>query len=207
MTELSSLLVAIARPIADAALSRPAPAIGAAAGYIAPAAIITPRRAVALLRAIAADISALDALGAEAQAARLAAYCAVLADAVRAATDIAYESRQEADAMRAALDADLAGAMDMAADAALALPGAGGALWSAIAQLRAQLARDLHEVVGRLPSVLTVRPPMGISVWLLAQHYAGDDPRSVIAMHGDIVTRNRLPHPGTVLTDTIEVLP
>lgn len=207
MTTLAEAIVALPAPIAEAALDRPAPAIGAGAGYEAPAAVLTPRRAVTLLRAIAADVAALDVLGAEAEAVRLAARCAALAQAARAAVDIAYESRQEAEAVRRALDADLASAIEVAAEAALESPGYGALLWSTLAELRARLSRDLHEIIGRLPAVITVAPPYGISAWLIAQHFAGDDPRGVITMFGDVVTRNGLPHPGLVTAEQIEVLP
>lgn len=207
MTTLAEAVTALTVPIAEAALDRPAPAIGAAAGYEAPAAVLTPRRAVSLLRTIALDISALDVISAEAEAVRLAARCAALAQAVRAAVDIAYESRQDAEAVRQALDADLAAAIDTAAEAALASPGYGAQLWSALHELRARLSRDLNEIIGRLPAVITVAPPYGISAWLIAQHFAGDDPRQVIAMFGDIVTRNRLRHPGLITDHAIEVLP
>lgn len=207
MTTLAEAVTELTAPIADAALTRPASAIGAAAGYEPPAPAITPRRAVALLRAIAADIAAIDVIGAEAEAVRLGAWTAALAQAARAAVDIDYESRQDAEAVRQALDADLASAIEVAAEAAGSSPAYGAQLWSALIELRARLSRDLHEVIGRLPAVITVAPPYGISAWLIAQHYAGDDPRDVVAMFDDIVTRNRLRHPGLITADSIEVLP
>lgn len=207
MHAIARALVDLSAPVADAGMSRPASAIGAAAGYEAAQTIITPRRAVELLRLVAADIAAMDVLGAQAAGMQLAARCAVLAHAVRAATSITFESREQAEDMRRVLDADLAAALDVAADSAAASPHTGGALWSALAELRAQLSRDMHETIGRLPAVLTIRPPAGISTWLIAQHFAGDDPRDVVAMFADIVQRNRLPHPGLTPDRELEVLP
>lgn len=207
MAALAEAVTAIAAPVAEAALIRPEPAIGAAAGYQASAAVLTPRRAASLLRSMADDIAELDVIGAEAEAVRLAARCAALAHAVRAAVDIAYESRQDAEAVRMALDADIGSAIEEAADAALALPGSGAVLWSALAELRSRLSRDMHEIIGRLPAVIHVAPPYGISAWLIAQHFAGDDPRDVAGMFADLVARNGLRHPGLVTAEQIEVLP
>lgn len=207
MTALAEAVTALVAPVAEAALVRPEPAIGAAAGYEAAAAVLTPRRAVSLLRSMAADIAALDVIGEEADALRLAARCAALAHAVRTAVDIAYESRQDAETVRRALDADISDVIAVAADAALTSPSFGAVLWSALAELRSRLSRDMHEVIGRLPAVILVAPPYGISTWLVAQHFAGDDPRDVVAMFSDLVARNSLSHPGLVTLDQIEVLP
>ncbi|QIB34743.1 DNA circularization N-terminal domain-containing protein [Ancylobacter pratisalsi] len=204
--DLAAAVTGLGGPIAAAGITVPAPAISPAAGYEAPEPPITARRAVTLLRQIAAAIAGIETLNVPAAALALGARVAALAHACRAAADIAYESRQDATSVRAALDGELAAVGELAADFAQDAPGAGAALWVAIADLRAALARDLSEIIGRLPSVITVTPPYGISAWLVAQHYAGDDPRDVVAMMQDLVSRNRLRHPGLISSDTIEVL-
>ncbi|WP_332130023.1 hypothetical protein, partial [Azorhizobium caulinodans] len=130
----------------------------------------------------------------------------VLARAVEVAAGIDYESRQEAEmwrgALTAALDATEADAFALAGE----VPAPASVLLSATGGLRAALARDLNEVIGRLPSVRLVTPAGTVSTWLLAQHFAGDDPTAVVAMFDDIVARNRLPHAGALPPEPVEVL-
>ena len=79
-------------------------------------------------------------------------------------------------------------------------------MWRALGELRAKLAMDLSEAIGRLPSVETIDPPGNASALLLAQHLVGDDPSAVIAFATDIVRRNRLRHPAMLGAGPIEVL-
>lgn len=204
---LAQALVQLGAPIAAAGVTTPSPAISPAAGYVAAGQAITARRAVVLLRQIAAELATREVFGAPAQALVLATRVTLIAYAVRAAVDIAYESRQDATAVRGALDADLAALAEATSEAAAGDPATGAALWRTVGDLRAALSRDLHEIIGRLPAVITVRVPYGISAWLVAQHFAGDDPRRVPALFEDIVRRNRLRHPGMITSATIEVLP
>lgn len=204
---LANAIIAVGAPIANAGITLPSSAISPAAGYVVAGQPITARRAVALLRQIATEITMIEVLGEAAEAVVLAARVALIAQAVRAAADISYESRQDATAVRSALDADLAALADATALAAYDDPALGATLWRAIGDLRAALSRDLHEIIGRLPAVITITVPYGMSTWLVAQHFAGNDPRRVQAMFDDIVRRNRLPHPGMITLETIEVLP
>ena len=80
------------------------------------------------------------------------------------------------------------------------------ALWRALGEMRAKLAMDLSEAIGRLPSVEKIEPPGNASALLLAQHLAGDDPSAVIGFATDIVRRNRLRHPAVLGPGPIEVL-
>ncbi|GLK85682.1 DNA circularization N-terminal domain-containing protein [Ancylobacter defluvii] len=204
--QLAAAVVAIGAPIAAAGVTAAPSAISPAAGYVAPAKPISARRAVTLLRAVAGELADVETLNTPAASVALAMRVGLVAEAVRAAADIDYESRQDATTVRAALDDELAGLAGETATFAYDDPAAGAGLWRAVGDLRAALARDLNEIIGRLPSVITVRPPAGISAWLIAQHFAGDDPRAVVAMFEDIVTRNRLRHPGVITTETIEIL-
>ena len=99
--------------------------------------------------------------------------------------------------------------LDRAADNAALLaptsPAAASLARSRITAARAQLGRDMNEVIGRLPSVQTITPASSVSAWLIAQHVAGDDAAAVVPMLDDIVRRNRLAHPGRA-EGAIEVL-
>lgn len=243
-TAITTALVNMAAPLAEAAIGAPLAAIGpgpAARGGVpsdvrtgftvsgesddATVLVIGARVALdpdAALRAPAADaragtsvlltaaarVAEVAAIGAPAEVARLTARIALLAHAVRTATEIAYESRQDATAWRDALDGALiAAADDVAAlvSGRQILAGAAAPPWRALGALRSALAQDLNEAIGRLPSVRTYAPAATISAWLLAQHFAGDAPAAVVPMLDDIVRRNRLRHPALV-SGTVEVL-
>lgn len=170
-------------------------------------AVLGPRAGAALLIEAAGTVSALDAHGLPAQALRLVARLCLLAQATRLVGDISYESRQDATAWASALDDALAGAADEVAALASAGDGIGaaGGVWQALADLRAALGRDMHEVIGRLPAVRIFTPPAPVSAWLLAQHFAGDDPADVVSAFTDLVRRNRVRHPAQ-MSGRVEVL-
>ncbi|WP_029004792.1 DNA circularization N-terminal domain-containing protein [Azorhizobium doebereinerae] len=203
---IAAALTALVVPVAEAALGAAPSAIGAGGSASVSVPVLTARTGASLLLAIAGEIRASDAVGVPAAAARLAAGAAVLAYAVEVAADITYESRQDAAAWRDLLvveiDATETAAIALADDA----PAPVATLLGALGELRAALARDLNEVMGRLPSVRLVTPADTVSAWLLAQHFAGDNPSLVGAMFTDIVTRNRLRHPGAVPPEPVEVL-
>ena len=111
---------------------------------------------------------------------------------------------------RSALAAVLDGAREASAAQAAATPigqAALDALWSAIGRFKRAALDDIDDRIGRLPSVLTIAPPGPCSAWLIAQHVAGDDPARVQATFDDIVSRNRVSHPGMVNRAAVEVLP
>jgi hypothetical protein len=135
----------------------------------------------------------------------LAAETAFVSEAVSLMAEIAFESRQEALGWQSWAEAALSGASTRAAGLAGEAPAVVAALWQALEETRGRLAIDMSEVVGRLPSVLSIEPPRA-GAWLLAQHYAGDDPRQVVPMLHDIVRRNRLRHPAVLGAGPIEVL-
>ncbi|MDI4664719.1 DNA circularization N-terminal domain-containing protein [Xanthobacter autotrophicus] len=201
----AAALVALPAPIAALAIGRDVPAIGSYSGETETPSL-TARPGATLLLAIAAAAREIEAIGLSAEAARFAVEVAALARAVETAAEIDYESRQDAVAWRDALDDALtqaeADAIALAPDA----PGQVAPVLGAITQLRADLASDLHEVIGRLPEVRVFQPVGVVSAWLLAQHFSGDDPAAVVPMLHDIVRRNRLRHPGAVPPDGVEVL-
>lgn len=223
----SALAAAPAALFAElSAVHRPQPASGIGPGpeAVAPPAA-DPRAGATLLMAIATDIGrrlrpaedvpmiglapvALADLptGAPERAVLLAAEAGALAEAARLVVQTPFNSRQDAQGVTAMLDDRLRRCQHSAADLAGSQAAPAAALWRALGEMRAKLAMDLSEAIGRLPSVETITPPGQASALLLAQHLVGDDPRTVIAFATDIVRRNRLRHPAVLGAGPIEVL-
>lgn len=135
----------------------------------------------------------------------LAAETAFVAEGISLMAEIEFESRQDAQGWQSKAEGALAGASSRAAGLAGDSPGVVATLWQALEETGGRLAIDMSEVIGRLQPVITIEPPRA-SAWLLAQHYAGDDPRQVVPMLHDIVRRNRLRHPAILGAGPIEVL-
>lgn len=135
----------------------------------------------------------------------LAAESAFVAEGISLMAEIDFESRQDAAGWQAQAEAALAGASSRAAGLAGEAPAVVAALWQALEATSARLSIDMSEVIGRLQPVITIDPPRA-DAWLLAQHYAGDDPRQVVPMLHDIVRRNRLRHPAILGAGPLEVL-
>lgn len=208
------------------AAHRPQPASGIGPGPEAtlPAAA-DPRAGATLLMTIASDLGrrlrpaddvpliglapvAMAALptAAPERAVLLAAEAGALAEAARLVVQIPFNSRQDAQGVAAMLDDRLRRAQRSAADLAGSQVAPAAALWRAFGEMRAKLAMDLSEAIGRLPSVERITPPGPASALLLAQHLVGDDPSAVIAFATDIVRRNRLRHPASLGAGPVEVL-
>jgi hypothetical protein len=208
------------------AVHRPQPMSGIGPGPQAAAPLpADPRAGATLLMAIASDLGrrlrpaedvplvglapiAMSDLptGAPERAVLLAAEAGALAEAARLVVQIPFNSRQDAQAVSATLDDRLRRSQRSAADLAGSQLAPAAALWRALGEVRAKLAMDLSEAIGRLPSVETIEPPGNASALLLAQHLVGDDPSAVIAFATDIVRRNRLRHPAMLGTGPVEVL-
>ncbi len=202
---LGAAVTALPEPIATLAIGAPAPAIAPATAPAIASAVFGPRDGAAMLLALATEIAALDAVSLPERAVLVGASAAILAQGARSVAEIPYESRQEAMAWRARLMAAL-DVLDAAASAIAAqAPDAIAKLLASTGALRAAVSADIHEAIGRLPSVIIVTPPAPVTAWLIAQHFAGDDPGNVVAMLDDVVRRNRLPHPG-IVAGPIEVL-
>lgn len=198
-------LVALPEPIGTLAAGLVTPAIGSYSGAIATSSLAA-RAGATLLVDIAAAVREVDAIGMPAAAARLVIEVSALARAVEVAAEISYESRQDAMAWRDLLEAALEQAEADAIALAPLAPGQVAPVLGAVAQLRANLAADLNEIIGRLPPVRVFTLPDVTSAWLIAQHFAGNDATMVVAMYEDIVRRNRLRHPGAVPPEGVEVL-
>jgi prophage DNA circulation protein len=155
-------------------------ATAAAATSLAPAAVLALgmlARAMTMAQAIAAQVSATYASQQDALAAR---------DRMLAALD--------------ALEADITAAVN--AGAPIFVSG----LYGAVRDVRAALVADISARMGRLPKVVSVAVPQQVSAWLVAYALAGDTPDNVPALWDDLVSRNRLSHPGLAGPGALDVL-
>lgn len=135
----------------------------------------------------------------------LAAEAGFVAEAVSLATEISFDSRQDALVWQDRLDTAISASCERASVLAFAAPAEASALWQALEKLRGVVAIDLSEIIGRLPAAERIAPPRG-STWLLAQHLAGDDPSRVVETLHDIRRRNGLRHPAVLGSGPVEVL-
>lgn len=127
---------------------------------------------------------------------------AATAAACRVSVDIEYDSQADADAVRDGLVAHIDRLIEQGEDGT-GLSGAapGPALFDALMDLRAAVVRDLSSRPG-LPGIKTVVPPVTTPALVLAYRLYGDAGRA-----DDIVSRNRIVHPGFVSGGTaLEVL-
>lgn len=204
-SDLAQQLEKVFAALADV---RSIPAVAPAAGYVAPEILSSADRL---------EISArlAEELMAEAQAAPAESDRAILsaaaAFALRAACEqsayVDFASRQDAMNVRQRLVANLGTmgeALEPLSDTLLAAPAT--TLWHATRDLSAALSADLDEVIGRLPSALTVNTGRPTSAWLIAMHYFGDTPGLVEGAYADIVARNKPRHPAELDSETIEIL-
>jgi prophage DNA circulation protein len=189
--------------IRRAALPRLNPAVGAFGGSPSVAPVIETAAATRLLLAVAAGLRGDATVPA---GLRLAAQALLLADAVQMGVQAPFTSRAEAQAMRALLDAALAVLATDAAAAAVSEPAYAGAIWQQVAGIRAGLARDMSERIGRLPSVETLALPGAAPTWLVANHLAGDAPGRIVGQYQQLVARNRPRRPARLGAGSIEVL-
>jgi hypothetical protein len=204
IADTGPLVVGLVDCFARDLAAEPAPAVAPRRAGAAPAAI-PPRVATRAMLDVAAALAAAERATRADRAVLAAAEAAAAVRAVELATAIAYESREDAAAWESALTAALAGARTRAVDLLPEAADAAIGLVDALDAVRAALARDMHEIVGRLPAVRRVVPPAG-SAHLLAHVLVGDDPAAVVPMVEDIARRNRLPHPGALPRAGVEVL-
>lgn len=228
-SESAPLIATVATDLAEAlaATSRPQPRSGIGPGGAAPVTTPAPdpRAGAELLLTIAAAVGqrlrpaedpgtvALEPLPAGAapasalteRAVLVAAEAVFLAQAAGQITAVPFVSRQEAQGWAGRLDQALVRHMASVSRLAGEVAAPAAAHWRAVSELRARLAIDLSETIGRLPSVLMVTPPGTVSAFLIAQDLVGDDPAAIVAMVDDITRRNRLRHPARI-SGSIEVL-
>lgn len=188
------------------------PAIGVGPLGRAAEAAIEPWSAVAALLGVAeTQAEASRAAGGEGESlVRVSTAIAAITAATAPLAAVDWESRQQALAARALVSAAAASVSDAVIGSTTASASTSSVrrgAWRALASLRRAIHQDLDDVIGRLPSVMTVTPPTRVSAWVIAHHLFGDDPNAVRSGFEDIVKRNRLSHPSIVDVDPIEVLP
>lgn len=198
-------LAAVPDAIAAASVPTPPAAVGAGGSTATPPAA-DPRDAVTLLLAAAAQVGAGVAAVTPGPALVATTQAIILADAVAAASDIAYTSQQDAiqwrDRIVAALDTSVA----LTANLAAADPANAAPSWRALSAVRTAFLVDINGEIGRLPPVVTIQIPNTVPAWLVAQFWADGVPGEVRTAYLDIVARNRVRNPALVPAGAIEVL-
>lgn len=182
------------------------PAAVAPGGSTATPAAVDGRITANLILGAAATMTAASTTPAAQQAVTLAAQALALADAVSAASDIAFESQQEAATWQQNLTTALSGAAMQAALLAATQATAAGTLWRSLVAAQSALAADMTATIGRLPAVVTFTPPGPAPVWLIAQYLAGDTPANVVPVYLDLVARNGIVNPAVPVPGPLEVL-
>lgn len=189
--------------IRQAGLPRLNPAVGVFGGSLSVAPTVETAAATRLLLTVAAGVRGDATVPA---GLRLGTQALLVADAVQLGVQAPFATRADAQAMRATLDAALVVLATDAAAAAVTEPAYAGALWQQVAAIRAGLARDMSERIGRLPAVQTLVLPGAAPTWLVANHLAGDAPGRILGQYQQLVSRNRPRRPARLAAGDIEVL-
>lgn len=135
----------------------------------------------------------------------LAAETFVLADAAALTVYIDWPSQNDALAARDMLREQINKAQSKAASLSVNMPEAAGSLWRALATLKAAVAIDLDERLGRLPAIRTITTNGTMPAFLIANAMAGDDPKRVVDALHDLINRNAIKHGGAVSPGELEV--
>jgi prophage DNA circulation protein len=177
-------------PTPDTPTGLPGRAMAALLQASAPAALVSPLGSGGVRAVRVSNAQAIDHLF------RLNALCA----SVRIARHAVYESREEALLVRDRTAQRLSDLRD-----GLGADGWDEA-WRAAGGLLVSLSRDINERIGRLPRTARVRTLAPRPSLALANRLYGDDPSRVFERAADIVSRNRVRHPGLVPASDHEVL-
>lgn len=199
---ISDTVVSLVPAVAGEAAVAPAAGAAEAAG-------LSPADAIALLLDAGSRIVALqdDAPATADRVMLISAGADAIGTAVSLSVYVDHASRQDALAMRGDLTAAIdtvrsaAGAIDAAEYAGAAAVGGRAAL-----DLRAALAADINETIGRLPSVVVVTTTGPTDAFVLANDLYGDRVEAIEAGYRSIVERNRPRHPATLPAGRIEAL-
>lgn len=198
---------ALCNAITDAGLAwrvSPLPAIAPAADA-APVIQPDPRRGAAIIEVAIEALADLSRSFEAEESVIIAAGLLWLGEMAATVTDIPFTSRQEALSWLARTEASARRVNDQAAAMASRRPALVSPAMDIIRDLSAALSQDINEVAGRLPAVRVIEVPFPTPAMIIAQHLVGDDPARIEPMLRDIVSRNRIRHPGRVL-GRIEVL-
>lgn len=72
--------------------------------------------------------------------------------------------------------------------------------------LASGIVADVHEIIGRLPAVLSIATAEAVDAYAVAQHLAGDNPQLIESVYRDIIARNDPVHPAELDAGAVEVL-
>lgn len=123
-----------------------------------------------------------------------------LATAATAAKYTAYESREDALAVRTAIAQKIEILRDDLGNDGY------DKSWIASGDILAAVTKDINDRLGRLPRTVKIQPSAPRSSLALAQRLYGDNPSSLFLRAEDITGRNKVRHPGMVPASQIEVL-
>lgn len=131
----------------------------------------------------------------------------LLAGAARQTAYAEYSSRQDATGFRGRIVETLSRLVEQTETVGTeAYQSAGSELIRSARRVSAAIVVEIHEVVGRLPSVLSFSVSRPQDAWQIAQHVAGDRPSRIDDVYLDIINRNRPSHPAMLEAGSVEVL-
>lgn len=131
----------------------------------------------------------------------------LLAGAARQTAHTDFASRQDAAAYRRRLVDALAALIEQTETIGVeTYQSSVSELIRSARRVSAAVVTEIHEVVGRLPSVLSFSAAGTQDAWQIAQHVAGDRPSQIENVYLDIVIRNRPSHPAMLEAGSVEVL-
>ena len=207
--------LALAAAIADAGETLFAAVPALTSGPVAPAAEASSKAGAALspVDGFSIALDAANALTLAVSAAPSPSDRAMLAAAAsaffgfggRVLSGVAYPTRREATATRAAIaasGAEIVEALGDLGETAFGAPAVETA--RAVSDLRQAAIADINEIVGRLPQVVALNTDRPTDAFLVAHHLFGDTPSAVEAAYEDIVARNRPRHPAQLPAGRIE---
>ena len=203
IAELAGSYCILPRVLADASQTPPKAAVGlgpSGTTPIAPGEKTGVHILMETIKEVTKDIGATDTE----KTAQSVFELSCLASASTLMTEIRYDTRLQA---RKALD-EIISRMDAALERltvfSALFPSASATAITALEQLRAMVTIDMNEVIGRLPELMDYHVHTPLSVFILANHFYGDIPGSVIPGMQDLIMRNTPKHAGAI-ADWIEV--
>lgn len=165
----------------------------------------TPARAVLNVMSSATQISSGEATGrsvriTNAQALDYLFRASALASAASVAKYATYDSREDAIAVRNNLASNIELLRNDLGEAGY------DKSWRDSGMVLAAVTKDINERLGRLPKTVKIRPSAPRSSLALANRLYGDDLGNLFNSAEEIVSRNKVRHPGVVPVQTLEVL-
>jgi len=208
---VGALIAAVPAAVVAASQTFLTPAVGPGDAAVVPVPIDGRVTMTILLAASSSAQAQVGAVGVTGSLALAEAALTAIA-AAQAATTIAWNSAQEAQADLALLLAAIDATATQAAVASVptvstvAAAVQAGLLWCELQDARAALVADMSAIIGRLPQVQTVIASAALPAWLIANILAGDTPGLIQSTYADLVTRNTLRNPALVPAGALETL-